>query len=148
MEVVVGRVYFVVFQLANRSQVEELNAVFVDPHVVDQVLHVTVGGLIQVGQDSVLHLGIQLKSRIRAYLLVHLGAEQMLVAQQVAHFGLVNRHFARVCVVHRLALVTVPVLERVIGFFRQLSEFLLGVGAHHVFEQFLVNLFAVHAVLH
>jgi hypothetical protein len=124
LEVFVGLVHLVLRQAADLAQVVELDRVTVHANVLQEGAHVTVCGLVQVGEHTVLHLGVVQLFLPGANFLVHLVPEQVLVAKQVLHLALINGHTLRISVVHSLALVTVSVLEGVVFIFAHLGELL------------------------
>jgi hypothetical protein len=69
---------------------------------------------------------------------VHFVAENVLVTEEVLNFRLINGHPLGVSVVHSLALVSVPVFESVVFFFRDLCQLGLPAAADDVIDQQLI----------
>jgi len=103
----------------------EWNRVFVDADISDQVAHLTVCGLIDVGQNTVVHVWLIDLVLVSANLLVESVSEDVLVAEHVLNLALINGHFLRVSVLHGGLLVTVGILNCVVLLFTHLGKLLL-----------------------
>jgi len=101
-------------ELSNVSDVVETDVVSVHSNVLEEGFHITVGGLVQVVENTVFHLGVVDLLLVSANFLVHLVAEQVLVTEQVLDLALVDWHALLVSVVHCASLVAVSVLEGVV----------------------------------
>lgn len=62
-----------------------------------------------------------MKLLVGANFFVKLVTENVLIAKEIFNFGLINWHFFVINVVHRLALVSVPVFDGIIFPFRDLG---------------------------
>ncbi len=76
-----------------------------------------------------------MEALVGADFFIHFVAENVLVTEQVLNFRLINGHLLGVRVVHSLALVSVPVFDSVVFFFRDLCQLGLPAAADDVVDQ-------------
>ena len=86
VEVSITAVNVVISEFSDALEVVERNLVVFDSHIANEVFHFTIGSFVQIGQNSVLHLGIVLVLLVGANLAVNLVAEDVLVSQQILDF--------------------------------------------------------------
>ena len=92
LEVLIAIMDGVAIGLDDVSGVEELDGVAVDSNVGQELLKVTPGGLIDVGEDTLLELLLLDIFTISVELVSDLSSKVMLVPQKISNLGLVNRH--------------------------------------------------------
>jgi len=122
LEVSISAMLMVILEATELVQVHELDAVSVHANVVQKSAHVAMGGFVQVGHHTVLHLRVVDGGLESSNFLISLVTEDVLVAEHVLHLTLVDGHAAGVGEVHSAALVAVSVLDGVVFFFRDRGE--------------------------
>lgn len=108
------------------SDVHEVkNRIILDAHVIDQLFHVSVRCLDDVGEETVLELGVSLLFIVSSDLSVELVLEDALVPQNISHLGFIDWHPLLISPVHGLFLESVPILGKVVLLLTYLRELLL-----------------------
>lgn len=82
-----------------------------------------------------LHLRVVYRLLVGSNLFIEFVSKYVLVAQQVFHLAFVDRHFRRVCKVHRASLVTIAIFESVVFDFTHLRQPLQLLLAGNLVEQ-------------
>lgn len=111
--------------------VGELDGVALDANLTDKVFHLTISGLTQVVEDSVLQLGVLLEISICANLFFDFGSENVLVSEEVDYLALVERHTLLVSVLECGLIESVPVLHVIVGLLRLFGKLGLEGLVHH-----------------
>jgi hypothetical protein len=87
------------------------NGLLIDADVLKEISEITPSGLIDVCEHSVLELGIVLELGVGANFSVHLVSEDMLISQEVFHFGLIDWHSFLFGELHGVLLMLVSVFQ-------------------------------------
>jgi len=117
----------------------EGNGVLVDSNIVDQLFEITVSGVINVLEETMLQRGVLVSNFVVGDLIDHLCAEDVLVSEHIAYFAFVYGHTFFVCPSESFLLVSVPVLLVVVFFFRNFCKTLFKFIAGLVSIDILLN---------
>lgn len=115
LELLIRVMDHVILVLSEVLKVVEGNSVSLDSNFFHELAKLTVRTFAQVSQESVLELRALLHVRVVGNLRVELVANDVLVTEHVSHAPLVDLHSILVSILHRLLVMTVPVLELVIS---------------------------------
>jgi hypothetical protein len=116
----------------------------VDTNVLEKVSEISPGSLVDVGQDTVLELGVVNLSIVSIHFFVHLSSENVLVSKKILNFALVEWHFVLFSVLHGLLFVLESILKGKVLLLALLSKFLLEVIITSLVNEFISIL--LHAV--
>ena len=87
VEIIVRLVELVFLRFEHSVEIVVWNLILSDSDILNKILHVSVGGLLKVSQDTVRVLGVVDQIAVRSALIIHLFTEDMLVTQHVFDFS-------------------------------------------------------------
>jgi len=129
--------YNVIFGLDNVTDIGESDGLFVDTNVIKKISEISPGGLIDVGEDTIVELGVVQLFTVSGDFFFDLCSENVLISKHVFDFSLVDWHFLFVSPFHGFLIMIESILKGEVCVLALLCKNLLEVITATLINEFI-----------